>query len=76
MLDCRVPFVLVPLRQTVQVDCDHGLHWSIQDLHILAGILSLYILYLEGKSPFLMRERECWRFNTMLAARAIFMANC
>ena len=45
---------LVPLRQTVQGDGDHGLHWSIQNLHILAGIFSLDILYLEGKSPLLM----------------------
>ena len=40
----------------VQVDCDHGLHWLIQNLHILAGIFLLDILYLEGKSSFLMRN--------------------
>ena len=38
----------------MQGNRDHGLHWSIQNLHILAGIFSLYILYLEGKSPLLM----------------------
>ena len=47
-LDCRV--------QTVQVDCVHGLYWSVQNLHILAGIFSLDILYLDGKSPLLMRN--------------------
>ena len=35
---------------------DHGLHWSNQNLHNLAGISSLDILYLEGKSPLLMRN--------------------
>ena len=40
----------------MQVDCDHGLHWSIQNLHFLAGILSFDILYIEGKSPLLMRN--------------------
>ena len=53
-LDCRVQSVLGPLVQTVHVDCDHGLHWSCQNLHISAGIFSLDILYLEGKSPLLM----------------------
>ena len=38
----------------MQVDCDHGLHWSIENLHILAEICSLDILYLERKS--LMRS--------------------
>ena len=38
----------------MQVDCDHGLHWSFHNLHILAGIFSLDILYLEGKSLLLM----------------------
>ena len=52
------PVSLVPLRQTVQGDCDHGLHWSIQNLHILAGIFSLDILFLEGKSPLLMRNNQ------------------
>ena len=52
----QVQSVLVPFRQTVQVDCDHGLHWSIQNLHILAGIFSLDILFSQGKSPLLMRN--------------------
>ena len=30
VVDCRVQSVLVPLIQTVQGDCDHGLHWSIE----------------------------------------------
>ena len=55
-VECRVQCVLVPLRQTMRVDCEHGLHWSIQNLHILTVILSLDILYLEGKSPLLMRN--------------------
>ena len=50
------PVCLVPLRQTVQGDWDHGLHWSIHNLYILAGIVSLDILYLEGKSPLLMNN--------------------
>ena len=41
-----------------QGDSDHGLHWSIQNLHILAGISSLDILYLEGKSPLLMSNNR------------------
>ena len=52
-VDCRVQSV-----QTMQVDCDHGLHWSIQNLHILAEICSLDILFLEGKSPLLMRNTQ------------------
>ena len=40
----------------MQVDCDHGLHWSIHNLHILTGIFSLDILFSEGKSPLLMRN--------------------
>ena len=48
------PVCLVPLRQTVQGDWDHGLQRSIQNLHILAGIFSLDILYLKGKSPLLL----------------------
>ena len=44
----------------MQVHCDHGLQWSIQkiNLHILAGIFSLDILYLEVKSPLLMRNNQ------------------
>ena len=42
----------------MQVDCDHGLHWSITNLHIFAGIFSLDILYLEGKSPSLLRNNQ------------------
>ena len=38
----------------MQGDRDHGLHWSIQNLHIWAGMFSLDILHLEGKSPLLM----------------------
>ena len=55
-VDCPVMSVLVQLVQTstVQVDCDHGLHWSVQNLHILAGMFSLDVLYLEGKTPSLM----------------------
>ena len=40
----------------MQVDCDHGLHWSIQNLLNWAGIFSLGILFLEGNSPLLMRN--------------------
>ena len=57
-IDYRVQSDLVPLVQTVQVYCYHGLHWSIQNLHILAGIFSLDILFLEGKSPLLMRNNQ------------------
>ena len=53
-MDCRVHSVIVPLVQTVQVYCDHGLQWSIKDMHNLGGICSLDILYLGGKSPLLM----------------------
>ena len=35
-----------------------GLYWSIQNLHILAGIFSLDFLFLEGKSPLLMRNNQ------------------
>ena len=55
-IDCPVQSVLAPLVQTVQVHCDHGLHWSIQNLHSFAGIFSLDIVYLEGKNPLLMRN--------------------
>ena len=52
---CRlVPSQLAHFIPTEQEDSDHGLHRSIQNLHILAGIFSLDILYLEGKSPRLM----------------------
>ena len=34
---CWVQSVLVPLRQTVQVEGDRVLYWSIQNLHILVG---------------------------------------
>ena len=61
-IDCRVESVLVPLRQTVQVDCDHGLHWSIQNLHILAQIFSLDIIFLEAK---IFLESPCFHFNEM-----------
>ena len=40
----------------MQGDCDHGLHWSIQNLHILAGISHWIFFFLEGKSPLLMRN--------------------
>ena len=33
----------------MQVDCDHGPHWSIQNVHILAGIFSLDILFRREK---------------------------
>ena len=42
----------------MQVDCDHGIHWSIQNLHILAGIILLDILYFEGKKPFADNEHS------------------
>ena len=51
-VDCRVQPLLVPLIQTGQEDCDHGKSCII----IFVGILSLDILYLEGKSPMLMRN--------------------
>ena len=50
------PVCLAPLKQTVQRDWYHGLHWSTQNLHILAGILSLDILYLEEKILLLMSK--------------------
>ena len=54
--DCRVQSVLVPLVQTVQVYCDHGLQWSIEKNAYLAGIFSLDVPYLVGKSPLLIRN--------------------
>ena len=44
--------------RTARGDWDHGLHWSIPNLHILAVIFSMDILYLEGKSPLLMRNNQ------------------
>ena len=44
-LDSRVQSVLVPLVQTVQVDCDHGLYWSIQKCAYLARIFPSDIIY-------------------------------
>ena len=49
-----MPSQLAHFLRTEQGDSDHGLHWSIQNLHILAGIFSFDILYLEGKSPLRM----------------------
>ena len=49
----------------MQADCDHGLHWSILKLHILEGICSLDMLYLEGKSHLLMRNDQV-EFGDML----------
>ena len=40
----------------MQVDCDHGFHWSNTQLIILAGILSFDILYLQGEKPLLIRN--------------------
>ena len=52
---CRlVPSQLAHFIRSEQGDSDHGLHGSIQNLHILAGIFSLDFLYLDGKSPWLM----------------------
>ena len=50
---------LIPLVQTLQVDCDHSLHWSIRELHVLAEIFRLDILYLNGKIPLSMRNTSC-----------------
>ena len=58
----------VPTRQLIRIaqgDRDHGLHWSIQNLYILARIFSFDILYFEGKSPLLMRNNQV-RFGDTL----------
>ena len=44
------------LFRTAQGAWDHGLHWSIQNLHILPRIFSLEILYFEGKIPLLIKH--------------------
>ena len=49
----------------MQVYCDRGLQWSSKKLHILAGIFSLEILYLEGKIPLLMRNNHV-KYGDML----------
>ena len=55
---CCVQSVLIPLAQIVQVNCDHGFHWSMQRFPYLTGIFSLDILNLEGESPLLMRNMQ------------------
>ena len=58
LVDCQVQSVLVPLVQTVQVDVTMAFTGLSKDLHILAGIFSLDILYLEEKSSLLMRNLQ------------------
>ena len=58
VVDCPVQSDLVAIVQTVQYIVTMAFNRQSNNLHILAGIFSLDILYLEGKSPLLMRNNN------------------
>ena len=52
----RFQSVLVPLVQTVQIDCDHGLHWSIQRFAYFGRNFLIGYCIFRGEKPFAEKE--------------------